>query len=68
MLRSELCNYIDVYIVAKGRISVSGNNNANRRSKKLIFKNNVPLRSCLSKINNTFIENYFITSRSLWNY
>ena len=27
------------------------------RNKKLIFKNNAPFRSCISKINNTFIDN-----------
>ena len=41
----------------KGRISVTGTNNGNRRNKKLMFKNNAPFRSCISKINNTFIDN-----------
>ena len=36
----------------KGRISVTGTNNANKRDKKLTFKNNAPLRSCISEINN----------------
>ena len=40
MLRSDLCDYSDVYIVVKGRISVTDTNNANRGNKKLIFKNN----------------------------
>ena len=31
MLRSDLCNYSDVYIVVKGTISVTGINDANRR-------------------------------------
>ena len=26
MLRSDLCNYIDAYIVVKGRVNVIGNN------------------------------------------
>ena len=26
MLRSDLCNYIDAYIVVKGRVNVVGNN------------------------------------------
>ena len=42
MLRSDLCDYSDAYIVVKGRISVTGTNNANRRNKKLTFKNNAP--------------------------
>ena len=41
----------------KGRISVRGTNDANKRNKKLTFKNNAPFRSCKSKINNTFIDN-----------
>ena len=40
MLRSDLCDYSDRYIVAKGRISVRGTNPANRINKKLVFKNN----------------------------
>ena len=33
------------------------NNNGNRRNKRLTFKNNAPFKSCISKINNTFIDN-----------
>ena len=50
MLRSNLCDYNDAYIVAKGRISVRCANNANRINKQLPFKNNSVLRSCISKI------------------
>ena len=57
MLRSDLFDYNDAYIVVKGRISVTGNNAVNRRNKKLTFKNNARFRSCISKINNTFIYN-----------
>ena len=56
MLKSDLCNYSDAYIVVKGRISVEGTNDANKRNKILTFKNNVSFRSCISKINNTFID------------
>ena len=56
MLRSDLCDYSDAYIVVKGRISVTGTDNANRRNKKLTFKNNAPFRSDISKINNTFVD------------
>ena len=28
-----------------------------KRNKKLTFKNNAPFRSCISKVNNTFIDN-----------
>ena len=45
------------YIVVKGRISVTGTNNANRRNKSLTFKSNVPFRLCIWKINKTFVDN-----------
>ena len=73
-LRSGLCNYIDAYIAMKGRISVTGIANANKRNKKLTFKNNAPFMSCKTKINKTFIENTedldIVLSRymSLWKY
>ena len=57
ILRSELCDYSDSYIVIKGRITVEGENDGKTRNKKLIFKNNGPFRSCISRINNTFIDN-----------
>ena len=55
--RLDLFDYSDAYIVVKGRISVRGTNDANKRNKKLTFKNNASVRSCISKINNTFIDN-----------
>ena len=57
MLRSDLCDYSNAYIVVKGRISVRGNNANNRENKKLTFKNKAPFRSCISKTKNTFIYN-----------
>ena len=35
MLRSDLCDDSDAYIVVKGRISVRGTNDANKRNKKI---------------------------------
>ena len=55
MLRSNLFDYSDAYIVVKGRISVWGTNDANKRNKKLTFKNNASFRLCILKISNTFI-------------
>ena len=49
MLRSDLCNYSDACNVPKGRITVRGTNDDNRRNKNLIFRNNAPFRSCISK-------------------
>ena len=57
MLRSDLCDCGDAYIVVKGTITVESTNDANERIKNLTFKNNTPFISCISKISNTFIGN-----------
>ena len=51
MLRSDLCDYSDAYIVVKGDITLEGDNDANKRNKNLAFKNNAPFINCISKIN-----------------
>ena len=56
MLRSDLCDNSDAYIVVKGKITVTNPDN-DAYDKKLAFKNNAPFLSCISKINNTFIDN-----------
>ena len=55
MLRSDLCDYSDAYIVVKGKITVTNPNN-NAYDKKLALKNNAPFLSCISKINDTLID------------
>ena len=61
MLRSRLCDYSDVYILVKGNITVNNTAStgaaANNTNKKVIFKNCAPFTSCISKINNTQIDN-----------
>ena len=57
MLRSDLCDNSDAYIVVKERISVTGTNDADWRNEKLTFKNNALFGSCISKTNNTYTEN-----------
>ena len=61
MLRSSLCDYSDAYILVKGNITVNNTADngaaANNTNKKVIFKNCVPFTSCISKINNTQIDN-----------
>ena len=47
MLRSNLYDYSDAYIVVKGKITVEEDNDYKTRNKKLVFKNNAPLRSCI---------------------
>ena len=57
MLRSDLCDYSDAYIVVKGDITVEGANNKDKKSRPLAFKNNAPFISCIPKINGVLIEN-----------
>ena len=56
MLRSELCNFSDAYIVVKGIISVTESDNA-RRSKNVAFKNNALFINYISKINGVQSDN-----------
>ena len=56
MLRLDLCDFGDAYIVAKGNIPGANPNN-NAYDKKLALKNNAPFLCCISKINNTLIDN-----------
>ena len=56
MLRSDLCDYAEAYILVKGKITVTNPNN-NGYDKKLAFKNNAPFISCISKINGESVEN-----------
>ena len=56
MLRSDLCDFRDAYIVMKGTITVANPDN-NAYGKKIAIKNNALFVPCISKINNTFIDN-----------
>ena len=56
ILRSDLCGFSDAFIVFKGTITVADPNDANY-GKNLAFKNYAPFISCISKINNTLIDN-----------
>ena len=56
VLRSDLCDYSDAYIVVKGKIIVTNPDN-DAYDKKLAFKNNAPFTSCISKIDNTLLDN-----------
>ena len=60
MLRSSLYDYSDAYVLIKGVITaistatqVQPNNGANR---KVIFNNCVPFTDCISRINNTQVD------------
>ena len=55
MLRSDLCDYSDAYIVVKGTITVVRPNSA-KRNKSVAFENNAPFINCISKINGVKID------------
>ena len=57
MLRSDICNYSDAYIVIKRTIAVEGANDIDEHSRSLILKNTAPFISFVSKINGTLIDN-----------
>ena len=59
--RSSVCDYSDADILVKGNITVNNTagagNAANNTNKKVIFRNCAPFTNCISKINNTQIDN-----------
>ena len=57
MLRSNLCDYSDAYIVVKGDITVEEAQNRDKYNRNLVLKNNAPFISCISKINGALIGN-----------
>ena len=61
MLRSNLCDFSDAYILVNGIITANGDvngaeNGIARRNRPLILKNNAPFVSCITRINVEFIE------------
>ena len=56
MLRSNLCDYSDAYILVNGTITVTGNNPKDTQNRPLILKNNAPFISCITRINGELIE------------
>ena len=74
MLRSNLCDYSDAYILVKGTITVTApgvNNGANnirdKRNRPLILKNNAPFVSCIARINGELIEDDLDIVMSMYN-
>ena len=61
MLKSNLCDYSNAYILVKGTISVANTAavdvNANNGNAKVIFKNCTPFTVCISQIHNTQVGN-----------
>ena len=63
MLKSNLCDYSDAYILVKGRITITGAGDddaarqADERDKSAAFKNCASFTNCISEINNTQVDN-----------
>ena len=57
VLRLDLCGFSDTYIVVKGDITLEGDNDADKKNKNLVFKNNAPFINCILKINGGKIDN-----------
>ena len=63
MLRSNLCDYADSYILVKVTITITGEGDnaaaecAYERDEGVTFKNCAPFTKCISRINNTDIDN-----------
>ena len=60
MLRSDLCDFSDAYIVVKGDITLTKDKNRgfiDIRNRFLAFRNKTPFTNCISKINNVLIDN-----------
>ena len=59
MLRSDLCDYANAYILVNGTITVTAaagaNNIRDKKNRKLILKNNAPFVSCITRINGELI-------------
>ena len=63
MLRSNLCDYSDAYILVNGTITVTTpgvnngvNNIRHKKNRSLILKNNAPFVSCITRVNGELIE------------
>ena len=57
MLISDLCDYVDAYVLVNDTILVNGLNPRDRQNTPVILQNNAPFVSCITKINNELIEN-----------
>ena len=68
MLRSDLCDCSDAYIVVKGTSTVQTENNRtiDGYNWNEILKNNAPFIKCILKINNALIDNAEILDIVIW--
>ena len=62
-VKSNLCDYADAYILVKGTTTITGARDdaaarqADERDKGVTCKNCAPFTKCMSRINNTEIDN-----------
>ena len=56
MLRSDLCDYADAYILINGIVTVAGYAPRDRQNRRVMLKNNAPFISCITRINGELIE------------
>ena len=56
MLRSDLCDYADAYLLNEGIIRVTENHPRDRQNRPVISKTNAPFISCITRINGELIE------------
>ena len=74
MLRSNLCDYADAYILVKGTITITGVGCDDAAkwldewNKGVIFKNCAPFTKCISRVNNTDIDNAQDINIVMWMY
>ena len=58
MIRSDLCDFSEAYIVVKGIVTVSADErDRDKMNRQVILKNNAPFISCISKISGVLVEN-----------
>ena len=63
MIRSNLCDYSDAYILVSGTIIITGaedenaSKGADERNRGVMFKNCAPFIDCINEINDTQIDN-----------
>ena len=63
MVKSDLCDYADAYVLVKGTITITGHGDDDsarqleERNKGVIFKNCTPFTKCISRINGTDTDN-----------
>ena len=63
MLKSNLCDKSDAYIILKGTVTIPEQaadapaHEVDRAKKQIIFKDCAPFTDCMSEINNTHLDN-----------